>query len=451
MAPKPAIDRRLQRLAAAFSPEWLAAQRWYRTKSRRLVKVELTDAAAIPGIPGWLLVLAATDDVGSMARYLVPAVLEGDAFREPGDSEGVWRALAALMAAGGEAPAGSGRFAFTAALGLREIAPGGADAIRRMTERRLGVEQSNTSVVLGDRLMLKCYRLLEVGVNPEVEVNAFLTEVGFRGAPRLCGSAEYVVEGDEACAAVMLQELVAAEADGWNWVQGCLAAGPPGMRMATDGLGQVGALTREMHRALASRPAVPGFPSRSVTLDELATWQRRAEGQLEIAIASVSGEIRRRLGALAPAIHQRLAAIHAARAAHVSRIHGDYHLGQLLRTDSGFTVLDFEGEPARALAERREPASPLRDVAGMLRSIDYAARVAHQERGLADPDTWAGEARAAFLSSYDPRLSADDRALLDAFEIEKACYEVAYEANNRPDWAWVPLSALERMADSARP
>ncbi len=448
MAPKPAIDPRLRGLASSFTAEWLAGQRWYRAKSRRLTSVELSDAAAIPGTTGWLLVLVATDDEGAVARYLVPAVLGLHALREPADGEGVWGALAELMASGGKAPAAIGRFDFNAAPGLREIVSGAHDEIRRMTERRLGVEQSNTSVVLGDRLILKCYRLLEAGVNPEVEVNAFLTEVGFRGAPRLCGSAEYVVEG-EACAAVMLQELVVAEADGWGWVQGCLAAGPSGMATATDGLGEVGALTREMHRSLASRPESPGFPSRSATGDELATWQGRAEGQLEVAIATVSGEIRRRLTAMAPTIRRRVAAIGAVRGAHVSRIHGDYHLGQLLRTVDGFTVIDFEGEPARALAERREPASPLRDVAGMLRSIDYAARVAHQERGWEDPDTWAGDARVAFLSSYDDRLSADDLALLDAFETERACYEVAYEANNRPDWAWVPLMALERMAGSA--
>lgn len=449
MAPKPATERRLQGLASSFSPEWLAGQRWYRAKSRRLTSVELIDAAPIPGTAGWLLVLATTDEAGVPARYLVPAVPERDAFREPRDGEGIWRALAALMAIGGEAQARIGRFVFTSAPGLREVLPADPDAIGRMAERRLGVEQSNTSVVLGDQLMLKCYRLLEAGVNPEVEVNAFLTEVGFRGAPRLCGSAEYVVAGDEPCAAVMLQELVAAEADGWGWVQGCLAGGRPGLGKATEGLGEVGALTRELHLAFASRPEAPGFPSRSATSDELAAWQRRAEGQLEIALAMVSEEMRRRLAVIAPAIRRRLAAMHAAEAAHLSRIHGDYHLGQLLRTASGFTVIDFEGEPARPLDERREPGSPLRDVAGMLRSIDYAARVAHQERGLADPDAWARDARAAFLAGYDDRVSADDLALLDGFEIEKACYEVAYEANNRPDWAWVPLDALERMAGSA--
>jgi maltokinase len=126
--------------------------------------------------------------------------------------------------------------------------------------------------------------------------------------------------------------------------------------------------------------------------------------------------------------------------AQVSRIHGDYHLGQLLaRGDGGYSVIDFEGEPARPLAERRTPASPLRDVAGMLRSLDYAARTAQ-----AAP-TWLEQARASFLDGYGG-IRPDEQRLVDAFELEKACYEVGYEANNRPDWLWLPLAAIERLA-----
>jgi maltokinase len=153
---------------------------------------------------------------------------------------------------------------------------------------------------------------------------------------------------------------------------------------------------------------------------------------------------------LAPAITARFADAlgrAASRTTPVSRIHGDYHLGQLLRTaDGGFSVIDFEGEPARPLSERRSPGSPLRDVAGMLRSLDYAARSAASAAGSRgfDPDTWLGRAREAFVAGYGG-IRDDDQPLLDAFELEKACYEVRYEANNRPDWLWLPLAAVDRL------
>jgi predicted trehalose synthase len=130
----------------------------------------------------------------------------------------------------------------------------------------------------------------------------------------------------------------------------------------------------------------------------------------------------------------------------VSRIHGDYHLGQLLtRPDGGYSVIDFEGEPARPLAERRLPSSPLRDVAGMLRSLDYAARTVAAEADAFDAQAWLGRARNAFLAAYGG-VGHDEQSLLDAFELEKACYEIRYEAGNRPGWLWLPLAAVERLA-----
>ena len=130
------------------------------------------------------------------------------------------------------------------------------------------------------------------------------------------------------------------------------------------------------------------------------------------------------------------------------RCHGDYHLGQVLKTADAFLVIDFEGEPARPLAERRARQSALRDVAGMLRSIDYAARVSHRQGGLAEPEAWVPVATESFLAGYG-FVSATEAGLLGAFLVEKACYEVRYEADNRPDWAWLPLEALERFARHA--
>jgi len=442
MASKPAIDRRLQQLASAFTPEWLAGQRWYRAKSRRLATVSLVDAAPIDDSAAWLLVLEATDGEGSRARYLVPAVADGSAFREPNDGEGVWRRLAALALGGGELEGAAGRWLFSPTRAAAQLLPGGLASLATLPERRLGVQQSNSSIAFSDHLILKVYRLVEPGINPEVEVNAFLTGVGFADAPALGGSAAYLV-GGETHAAAMLQQLVPSTGDGWSWLLGRLAAAPDGPDEALLGIAQIGRLTAAMHAALASRPDLPGFPARLATEEERSAWGAGATRQLEAALSALTGRERSRLSEIAPRIAAQLDAIGTGGEANVSRIHGDYHLGQLLRTRNGFAVIDFEGEPARMLAERRAPASPLRDVAGMLRSLDYAAHASNREWPDGDAAAWLRAAREAFLEGYGG-VSPADLPLLAAFELEKACYEVVYEANNRPDWAWLPLEALER-------
>ena len=449
MAPSPAVDRRLQGLASAFTPAWLAAQRWFRGKSRTVAHVELIDAAAIPATSGWLLVLDASDTIGASARYLVPATVRSGGFVEPADGDGVWRALAALMLDGGELNGSAGRWVFTPTDAGATLLPGGGAALRSCTERRLGVEQSNTSVALGEALILKAYRLVEPGLNPEVEMNAFLTEVGFREAPGLAGSASYLL-GGELHSAAMLQELVRSSGDAWGWVLDRLAALPDGRDEALRAVAEIGRLTAAMHAALASRPEAPGFPSRTAASEELAAWGGSARGQLTAALSLLEHDERARLGSIAPRIAEQLEAIEDSVGARVSRIHGDYHLGQLLRTADGFAVIDFEGEPARPMAERRAPASPLRDVAGMLRSLDYAAHVAVAEWTPAERAAWLREARAGLLDGYGG-IGPGEAPLLAAFELEKACYEVAYEANNRPNWTWLPLEALERLAGNDAP
>ena len=444
MAPTVPADR-LARRAAGLDAGWIAGQRWFRAKTRRVESVTLRDAAELDEVSAWLLVLGVAYADGGEDRYLTPAVADGPRLREPHDGDGIWQALVARIASGGVLPAERGRFAFEPTPALSERLPGGADEVRGLAERVLSVEQSNSSAVLGDRLFLKIYRLLEPGTNPEVEVGAFLTAVGFLHAPALAGAITYLPAEGEPCAAGMLQAYLAARGDGWGWVLGSLAAGPDGASQAIADATEIGGITAELHAALASRPDAPGFPARLATVEELASWRVSAEAQLRGAIEAQTGDARARLEALAPAIAERLAAVQEADTARVTRIHGDYHLGQLLRTERGFAVVDFEGEPARPLAERRQPSSPLRDVAGMLRSFDYAARTAQRGGALGfEPDAWLPDARAAFLAAYGGLPPGGER-LLAAFELEKACYEVRYEANNRPEWTWLPLAALERM------
>src|SRR5918999_6053673 len=423
----------------AFAPDWLARQRWFRAKRRPLARVEVLDRAALTDA-AQLLVLAARYADGGVDAYLVPAVVDGGGPREPRDGEGVWRALLRSIAQRETLAGESGHFELAATDALAELLPSPALAAAALDERRLRVEQSNTSIVLGERLILKLYRLLEPGINPDVEVSAFLTSVGFAGTPALAGSGRYLPRDGQPRDAVMLQAYVASRGDGWEHMLGCLAADPAS---GVDAASRIGTVTGELHAALASRPATPGFPAREATDDELVAWRASAERQLELAIAAADG----RLDDIADAVRRRLDGIGSASASRVSRIHGDYHLGQLLVTGDGeFCVVDFEGEPARPLDERRGVASPLRDVAGMLRSLDYAARTAGRDAGRIglEPDAWLAQARGAFLGAYGA-IGPADEALLAAFEVEKACYEVRYEANNRPDWLWLPVEALERL------
>jgi maltose alpha-D-glucosyltransferase/alpha-amylase len=246
----------------------------------------------------------------------------------------------------------------------------------------------------------------------------------------------------------MTQAYVENQGDAWSWLLRRLGE-PDGLAAALAATAAIGRLTADLHAALASRPDDPRFPARPATAAERAAWRSDAEGLLARAVAVLEGGDRSRLAAIAPAISRRLAALDdpAVGPVRASRIHGDYHLGQLLVTNAGFTVIDFEGEPARPLAARCLPASPLRDVAGMLRSLDYAVRTAARDGRLeaSVAGSWLERARAAFLNAYG-RRTAGELALLAALEAEKACYEVVYEATSRPAWTWLPLEALERMA-----
>lgn len=427
-------------MSSVLDPAWIARQRWFRAKQRAVTAVSEADRAPVGESADLRLldITYADGDVGD--RYL--AVTVGD--REPRDGEGVWTALLRATADEMELRGRAGSFVCRPTAALEELLPSARQAAHELAERRLTVEQSNTSVRLGDRLILKLYRLIEAGENPDLEVPAFLTDVGFADCPPVAGSIHWVPDAGEASAAAMLQALVPTVGDAWNVMLATLAEDPA---RATELAARVGGVTAAMHAALASRPDDPSFPARPVTAAETAGWRASAEDQLAQAVGAVDGADHDRLVALGPAVRARFADTFGAASgeATVTRIHGDYHLGQLLaRPDGGFSVIDFEGEPARPLAERRAPSSPLRDVAGLLRSLDYAARSV----AAADPafaaDAWLSRARAAFLDAYAGGAAVDG-PLLAAFELEKACYEVRYEASNRPDWLSLPLAAVERL------
>ncbi|MEO5986645.1 MAG: phosphotransferase [Candidatus Limnocylindria bacterium] len=396
--------------------DWLRTQRWFRSKQRPMTSVREVDRVDVPGVELRVLEVAYTD-VGRFDWYLMPTI----GGREPSDGDGVWHAIAQLIVDGGEARGRRGRFVGWRTPALDNIVPSAAEVMPTLAERRLTVEQSNTSVVLGDRLILKLYRLLEAGDNPDLEVSEFLTRAGFADTPPVAGGLIYHPDDGEPSAAAMLQAFVPSRGDAWGAMLQALGGEPRlGLEMART----VGDTTARMHRALASAADDPAFPARAATVDETAGWRASAEHQLAHAVTAVSGEAHDRLVAMAPAITARFADTFGAATgeALVSRVHGDYHLGQLLaRADGGLSVIDFEGEPARPMSERRAAASPLRDVAGLLRSLDYAARTTQRDHLGFDGDGWLAQARAAFLEAYGG-IGPDHSSLLDAFELEKACY-----------------------------
>jgi predicted trehalose synthase len=304
--------------------------------------------------------------------------------------------------------------------------------------RRLDGEQSNTSVIFGDALILKHFRRLAVGVNPDVEVTGFLTErTSFRHTPRLVGSLDYR-DAAGAWALAMAEELVGDSRDGWRWLLGRLAGGDP----ALGALSTLGRRTAELHLALASDPREPAFTPEPISAGDVAAWTAAVQAQLDAAGLALGGR-------LPDGVPARLDSTDLAGLVGAAKLrhHGDFHLGQTLAVRDGedFAIIDFEGEPLRPLAERRLKHTPLRDVAGLLRSLGYAAASARAPAG------WEAAAREAFVTAYRetarpaPFLPATDAALtraLAVLEVEKAAYEIVYEANNRPDWVAIPVRGL---------
>jgi maltose alpha-D-glucosyltransferase/alpha-amylase len=369
-------------------------------------------------------------------------------------------------------------------------------------------EQSNTSILLGDRFILKLYRRLEPGRNPDLEVGRFLTERGFPHVPAVAGSLEYEPAAGEPGTVAILQAFQPNEGDAWTSTLAALAGyldtvatagdAPAPVAMSAGGLLELadtpppravreaagtylqrarllGERTAALHLALASDHDDPAFAPEPAD----ARYQRSVRQAVRFASRQGFELLRRRLATLPEAARQdaeaamalraraeaRLALLGAGSAGGLRiRVHGDYHLGQVLSTGRDFVIIDFEGEPGRPLSERRIKRSPLVDVAGMLRSFSYAASgtlvqragggtVRAEDVARLEPwaRAWTAWASAAFLAGYRATagdaaiLPPDDErwaALLDAFLLQKAFYELEYELNNRPGWVGIPLQGI---------
>ena len=423
---------------------WLPKQRWYAGKGRSLPAVSATRVATLrDGDPRLdLYVVEAHDDryqvplsfrheaPDQLAHALVGEVGDEFVYDAPHDTDvnGTWlRLLSENATVDG--------VVFTGEVG-DPFMPG----------RPLGVEQSNTSLVYGDTYILKLYRRLTDSPNPDLEVVRALGEIGSNVVAPALGWAE----GAGATLA-LLQPYIKGGTEGWTlaltsirdlYAERDLHAEEVGGDFAPEAR-RLGSVTAILHADLAQ-----ALPSRVATRAESKATAEMLRSRLAEAVSAVP-----ELEPYATGIEAAYAGVASMAKVPVQRIHGDLHLGQCMRTGDGWIVLDFEGEPARPLAERTALMSPLRDVAGMLRSFDYAAR--HLLAGRPDSNQllyraveWADRNRDAFCDGYAMESGSDPReqaVLLRAFELDKAVYEVRYEASHRPSWLSIPLAGIERL------
>lgn len=494
--------------------EYLQRQRWFRGKGRSVADVRFVDGFELSSgaVPRLLAVLLVEYRGGVQEHYLTPLSIrprvEGEEAMAiaavPGSStsqwvcdatreDDVWRTL--YDAVGGEKEI----------IGLSDsltgrVIPGKQDELASPVDqvKVLSADQSNTSVVLDRRVIIKLIRKLDLGINPDHEVLEFLTtQTACREVPPLLGLMTYhdnhVEETGAEGTILVVQGFVPNKGDGWSYTlmrleellkpiregeQDRLGITSKAVRDKLDTfLGEIrhlGVLTGKLHLALASNTELDAFRPEPITAHDVEGWHAK--------MMQLLTEVCRDLRGL-PVEHQTLMGLSLDEADGVERVcrnrfeqlsllakgrsakvrhHGDYHLGQVLKTEDGFIVIDFEGEPARPLEERRAKVCPLKDVAGMLRSFNYAAQaVLKQHQPISAPESviitdWERAARAAFLDGYRsiakpgevaflPDTWEDVMQVLRVYELDKALYELQYELHNRPDWLPIPLQGIRSL------
>ncbi|MDQ1519119.1 MAG: maltose alpha-D-glucosyltransferase / alpha-amylase, partial [Actinomycetota bacterium] len=538
------FERRSRRPFEAMLPRLLRTRRWFGAKSRTVTGAHIDDAFTLPLPHSWpgdeeaapepAIVLFVRVEYldGEPETYVLPVTFLAGAAGQRLIEDQPAAALAIIRPTEGETGLlvdahwvpGFGT-ALAQLLGRRRqlrgeygsivgapSASGSEYAARTVTEAApatvLRGEQTNTSLLFGERMIMKTLRRVEPGENPELEMSRVLTdEVRYANAPTFVGALVYRRERNPDATLAVAHRFVPHESDAWSWFlefvgryfdemlshpdasldielahpldlvrqpSDALEGLTPGVLVAAELLGRrVG----ELHRALASARAAAFVPEPASGLSQRSTYQsmrttasramralERASGSLSEAAAADTREVLSRQELL----YERLRALLSVRGGQRIRVHGDLHLGQVLSTGNDFVILDFEGEPARTLSERRLKRSPLRDVAGMLRSFHYAAYTAipeavergqvreEQRRELLEDaaERWVARVSASFLTGYleavdgSDLLPRDDHALrvsLDAHLLEKACYEIQYELDHRPDFVEVPIAGVRRL------
>ena len=503
-------------------PAYLQRQRWFGGKSRTILRAKIDDWLLFDENRSALVWVSVEYDAGEPSNELDQWLLcltmsfgaDADALRDSAPQQ----VLAAAESAAVSGVLHDGMMRAGAPAALLDILAGGAELRTRhatlrglpgsalaalrgpepLPPRPAGAEQSNSSAIFGDRLIMKLFRRQQPGANPDVEIGRFLTESAkFANIPPFAGSLEYRRNGHEPATLALLQGLVPNEGDGWQWTleeldrfyeSAAFSRSAPAALTADSGDGvpaearehagifldaaaTLGRRTAEMHLALASghdaafAPQIPAPQDLEALRAALAAHAARAFDALKSSLSRLPDDavepaalVLSRRGVLL-AKFARLPQL--SDAGQWTRIHGDYHLGQVLRSRGDFVILDFEGEPARSLDERRARHSPLKDVAGMLRSFSYAAfsalthYIARRPAELAQLEPWArlweSAVSAEFLrawretagsSAIVPSAREHFEALLEIYILDKALYELMYELNNRPAWIHIPLHGI---------
>lgn len=429
---------------------WLGAKRWFAAKGRQIAGVRVLDHTAVDGGDLVLALIAVSLGDGGSQIYSVPLIDAGDGPADAFEDPGTLAVLGGLMAHGATLHGSAGTWHFSGA-GLDPLAPPGGGSIRV-----LGAEQSNSSVVLDDEVFIKFFRKVAPGINPDVELVRALTSDGFEHIPVHVGEISYTGVWDGAEVGIDLaiaQRFLAGASDGWSYVLETLVGDQAGAddHVLMERIESLGDVTAGLHVMLAREELEPALAPEPVDTSDIKGWVEQARSLLDNLLSrGVDG-----LDTMKNAIDARLDRVTGIDAAGWKiRVHGDYHLGQVMHEQRGWMILDFEGEPARSLEERRTKTSALKDVAGMLRSFSYAVATASEGRDPVDLETWEGLARERFLagylrSAYEGHFLPPERAdldlLLDLFEIDKALYEIGYELDNRPDWVSIPLRGIEKL------
>ncbi|HKI99732.1 MAG TPA: putative maltokinase, partial [bacterium] len=525
----------------ALLPDYLRGQRWFGGKARTVREIKVEDTVPIPLHQGQavLALLHLDYSDGDPETYLLPlayatgdwaqalrsdrsgAILANLRITGPQAEDGVLfdglvepalgRALMGVLARRRQFKGQRGFLQHGTARGLRGFT---RERLLALEPRVLSAEQSNTSLVFGDELILKVFRRPDLGVNPDLEIGRFLTDRGqFPHTPAVAGYLEYQ-RGREAPITVgIVTRFVPNHGDAWRFtldelgryyervltrpadaepppaLPGLLElAEQPASELAHELVGTyleeahlLGQRTAELHLALAADPDSEDFrPEAFSTLYQRSLYQatrsqvtqtlallRRRQRELPEAERANAGRVLQH----EPEMVARIRAIVGKKLdARRIRCHGDFHLGQVLWTGKDFVVIDFEGEPARSVSERRIKRSPLRDVAGMLRSFDYAVHTGLSQRaqlnGHSEPLSpqlagwarfWERWSASRFLQAYLetaqegnflPTDPTELGTLMDMYLLQKALYELSYELNNRPDWVWIPIHGLLHLLDN---
>lgn len=506
-------ERLKEQLTRLVLPSYLSKQRWFSARMEKLERVEITDLfvwADDVESDGWLWVVVEVYFVGvEPQHYLIPlAVTWGELDEQhirpllPSalsrvrkqaqvgiiydailDEAFVQNTLQAIRDSS-EISVGTGKLIFQSTKLFSEFVPE-----QPLTGLRRSIaEGTNSSVILGDQLMFKLYRRLEKGVNPEFEIGRYLTEVAhFQNISSLVGSVEHRDSEGRATTLLLIQAYVPNQGDGWGhsldylerFFDECLLLKQDDDRESIElhsvycwMMNTLGVRTAELHRALALPSDDPNFKPLNIEPQQIDHWVEQIRHDVNVTInmlehsrvniAECYWVMVDQLLQAKPLLLERIVELTPCSVnAVITRYHGDYHLGQVLLVQNDFIIVDFEGEPARPINRRRAKHSPLRDVAGMLRSFSYAAVTALNQYTAERPENralllpyakaWEAAAKEAFLAGYKkciadcpswPSESSQADTLLELFVLEKALYELRYELSHRPDWVGIPLVGL---------